>query len=169
MFSEDRGWFALFSRASRLLIHLLLIIAGASILAAVALVTVDVILRKLGYPFKGSVDIVSILGALAVACALPYTTAVKGHVAIEFFFQKLPRRGRLVLDTITRLMMLVLFLALTWQSIRYGLQLRANHQVTPTLQIPVFWVSYLFAASFAVVVLVKIYHLLRPGKTMIQP
>ena len=48
----------------------------------------------------GALDLGKGCGALVIAGALPYTTAVKGHVAIEYFFHKLGRRGRIVVDTL---------------------------------------------------------------------
>ena len=47
---------------------------------------VDIVLRKLGHPFPGAYDITKMAAAVTISCALPYTTAVKGHVAVEFFF-----------------------------------------------------------------------------------
>ncbi|MBN2307412.1 MAG: TRAP transporter small permease, partial [Candidatus Hydrogenedentes bacterium] len=99
----------------------------------------------------------------------PYTTAVKGHVAIEYFFLKLSRRGRIIVDTVCRSIGIVLFSFLTWKSVHYGSALKASGQVTPTLQVPVFWVPYVIALSCGVVVLVILHNLLHPGKEMIKP
>lgn len=170
MVSEDALWFRAYSRFARALTNGLLAVSGLSLLAMTLLVTTDVILRKcFNAPIKGSLDLVSLLGAICIASALPYTTAVKGHVAIEFFFQSLPQRGRVIVDTLARIIVLVLFAFLTWRFIPYGFKFMADGEVTPTLQIPLFWVPWLFSFSSASVVLVKIYHLMRPGQTMIKP
>ncbi len=170
MVSEDAPWFQAYARFARALTHGLLAVSGMSLLAMTLLVTADVILRKcLNAPIKGSLDLVSLLGAISIAAALPYTTAVKGHVAIEFFFQALPQKGRVIVDTLARIIVLVLFAFLTWRFILYGFKFMADGEVTPTLQIPLFWVPWLFSFSSACVVLVKIYHLMRPGQTMIKP
>lgn len=170
MVSEDTPWFRAYGRFARALTNLLLAISGASLLAMVALITVDVVLRKcFNAPITGSRDIVGILGALCIGAALPYTTAVKGHVAIEFFFQMLPRGGREFVDFLARLLVLVFFAFLAWYFVIYGLNLRSYGQVTPTIQIPEFWVPFIYSISCACVVLVKVYHLLQPGKTMIKP
>jgi len=144
-------------------------IAGLGILTMMSITCLDVILRIFRYSFIGAFDIVKIAGALTIAAALPYTTAVKGHVAIEFFYHKLSRRSKIVVDVIIRLLIMVLFGLLSWQCVQYGRSLKATGQVTPTLQLAVYWVPYVMAFSCAVVILVVLYNLLHPGKEMIKP
>ncbi len=153
----------------RIVVFSLTFFAGFGILVMMSVTCLDVLLRIVGLSITGAYDIVSILGALVIASALPYTTAVKGHVAIEYFFHKLHRLGRIILDTFLRLLSITLFLVLAYQSVRYGNSLYRSGEVTPTLQIPTFWVLYVIAFSCAVVVLVIIHNLLHPGKEMIRP
>lgn len=129
----------------------------------------DVIGRRMGSPFKGSYDLVQILGAITIACALPYTTAVKGHVAIEYFFLKLNRTGRIVVDTFARLVSIALFGFFSYESFLFGQSLKANNRVSSTVQIPLFWVPWVIAFCCLVVALVVVHHLVRPGKEMIKP
>lgn len=143
--------------------------AGASLFTMMAVTCVDIILRKTGYPLIGAYDIVKMAACLAIACGLPYTTAVKGHVAVEFFFHRLGRRGRIAVDTMTRVLTMALFSLLTGQFILYGAGLSKSGQVSTTMQLPIFWVPYVMAFSCAVVVLVTLYHLLYPGKTLLKP
>lgn len=161
---------------SRALVHLLkglvhaLAAAAALAVAAMVLITCgDIVLRLAGHPIVGVYDIVRVAGGLTIACALPYTTAVKGHVAIEYFFQKLGPRGRVAVDSAVRLVGLALWSVLTWQYVRYGFILRRSGEVTSTLQLPVFWIPWVFAASFATVFMVTLYHLLHPGRSLLKP
>jgi TRAP-type C4-dicarboxylate transport system permease small subunit len=48
------------------------------------------------------------------------------------------------------------------QFIRYGNTLRQSNQCFQTLDLPIFWMPYLMAVSFAVVVLVIVYQFLSP-------
>ena len=161
--------FAIYSRTIRALVMVLAAVACAAIVTMILVTCADIIMRLFRHPLIGAYDIVNVAGTITIACAMPYTTAVKGHVAIEFFFHKLGRVGRLILDTVIRIMLVVLFSALTWGCIHHGQSLRENGQVTPTLQMPEFWVAYLVAGSCATMVLVTIHHLLEPGKPMIKP
>lgn len=129
----------------------------------------DVVLRKFGISLTGAYDIVKIAATITVAAALPYTTATKGHVAIEFLFHKLGRRGRVLVDAFMRFGGMALFGLLAWGCVDYGNSLRAKGEVSMTLELPIFWLPYLVAASCALVVLVKLHHLTHPGKPMIKP
>lgn len=134
-----------------------------------ALYHVDAVQRVARWLLAGEVDLVEIAGAIVIACALPYTTAAKGHVAIEYFFDKLSPRGRRLVDTPLRLLVMALFAVLAWQSVRYGLALAACGEVTPTLQIPVYWIPYVIAVCLGVSVLVILHGLLHPGREMAAP
>jgi len=162
---------AAYTRVLRIVVYVLIAVAGMSVLAMMAITCADVILRLkwINRPFVGAYDIVKIAGALSLATALPYTTAVKGHVAIEYFFHKLNRCGRIVLDTLIRLLGMALFAFFAWRSVVYGLNLHRNGQVSQTLQLPVFWVPFVIGFCCAVVVLVIGHNLIHPGREMIKP
>jgi TRAP-type C4-dicarboxylate transport system permease small subunit len=153
----------------RRLVRLSAGIAGLSLLTMMGVTCVDVVLRKLGRPLPGAYDIVKMAAAVTIACALPYTTAVKGHVAVEFFYHRLERRGRVVADTLIRLIIIGLFSLFTWQLVLYGASIQKGGEVSMTLRLPVFWVPYVMAFACAVVVLVTLYHLLHPGKALLDP
>ena len=144
-------------------------VACASLMVMVLVTSAEVVLRLFRVSLTGAYDIVKIAAAITIAAALPYTTAIKGHVAIEYFFQKLGRRGRIVLDALMRRGGMALFGLLAWGCVDYGNSLRVKGEVSMTLQLPIFWVPYLLAVSCALVVLIKVYHLTHPGKPMIKP
>lgn len=151
------------------LVRVLAGLAGLAVLAMMVITCVDVLLRRLGQPLHGAYDMVRLASVVTIACALPYTTAVKGHVAIEYFFLKLRRPGRLVVDTLARLAAIALFAVLARQCVAYGQRLRQSGEMMPTLSVPVFWVPYLIAFCCAVVVLVIFHNLTHPGREMIKP
>ena len=155
--------------ALRLIVNILAAVAALAIVVMILVTCVDVVGRRLGYPLKGTYDVVELLGAIMIAGALPYTTACKGHVAIEFLLQKLSRRGRIVLDTFVRLACILLFGFLTWRFIQYGCDLRASGQVTLTLQWPVFWLPWWMAICTAAMIPVLLYLLMHPEKELMKP
>lgn len=144
-------------------------VSGAALLAMMLVTCLDVVLRIFNRPITGAFDIVRIAGAVTVACAIPYTTAIKGHVAIEYFFHKFGRLGRIIIDTVMRLIVIALFTALSWRSAQYGNALRAVGQVSSTLEIPVFWIPHMIAFCCAITVGVTFVNLIHPGKEMIKP
>lgn len=158
-----------YSSGVRWLTLALAAVSGVGVLAMMAVTCVDVVLGVFGRSFVGAYDIIGILAAVTIGCALPYTTAVKGHVAIEYFFLKLPRGGRIVVDSLARLLSIALFGFLAWELAFYGLSLRSNGVVSMTMQIPLFWVPWVLSFACAVVALVIVHHLVRPGREMIKP
>ena len=158
-----------YHQALRALVKALAYVAGASLMVMVLVTSADVVLRIFRLSLTGAYDIVKIAAAITMAAALPYTTAIKGHVAIEYFFHKLGRRGRIVVDALMRLGGMALFGLLAWGCVDYGNSLRAKGEVSMTLQLPIFWVPYVLAVSCVLVVLIKLYHLTHPGKPMIKP
>ena len=160
---------AFYHRALRALVRFLGVVSGAGLLVMVLVTSLDVVLRVFRLSFTGAYDIVKIAATISVAAALPYTTAIKGHVAIEYFFHKLGRRGRIVVDILMRLGGIALFGLLAWGCVDYGNSLRAKGEVSMTLQMPIFWLPYVLAASCVLVVLIKLYHLAHPGKSLLQP
>lgn len=154
----------------RVLVMILAGVSGLAVLTMMGVTTTDVVMRAVTKSsITGAYDIVKMAGAVAIACALPYTTAVKGHVAVEYFFQKLGRRGRIGVDTGTRLLVIAFFVVVARQTLVYGNSLRETGEVSLTLPVPVFWVAYVISAAFAVTVLVKVHNLLHPGREMIKP
>ncbi len=158
-----------YHRALRAVVEALAYVAGAGLMLMVLITSLDVILRKCNLSVTGAYDVVKIAATITAAAALPYTTAIKGHVAIEYFFHKMGRRGRTVVDALMRFGGMALFGLLAWGFVDYGNSLRQKGEVSTTLQLPIFWVPYVLAASCVLVVLIKIYHVTHPSKPMIKP
>jgi len=167
--SASRRAVRVYHTALRALVMVMAAVSGAAIVVMIAVTCVDVVLRMFGSALTGSYDMVRISGAIAIACALPYTTAVKGHVAIEYFFQKMGRCGRIIVDTVCRLLVIAMFAIVARQCFIYGNSLRRTGEVSLTLQIPIYWVAHVIGVALAITVLVKIYNLLHPGREMIKP
>lgn len=157
-----------YTKTLRLLVNTLIIISGLSVLAMITITCIDVVARRFGITVVGAYDLARIFSMITLACALPYTTAVKGHVAIEFFFHKLGRKSRLVVDTVMRTLSVALFILFTIRSFTYGNQLKMSGQVTQTIQIPVYWLAYVISFCSLVVTLVIAYSLFRPNKELVK-
>ncbi|MFW6146428.1 MAG: TRAP transporter small permease [Planctomycetota bacterium] len=145
-------------------------VAAVGVVAMMAVTCTEVASRRLAnHSLVGAVDLVSIAMVFTIAGALPYTTAVKGHVAVEYFFRKLPPLGRIIVDTLTRVVGIALFAVLWYRCMAYGVELRRAGEVMPTLDIPVFWLMWVIGASCGLVALVILYNLFHPGREMIKP
>jgi TRAP-type C4-dicarboxylate transport system permease small subunit len=157
----------LFFTTVRKLIIGFALLAGTAVLGMMGVTVADVVLRVFKVGIVGAYDIVRVCGVVAISCALPYITAVKGHIAIEFLYRSFAPPGRRVLDFGFRLVALVLFAFLVYQNIRYGVSLYASGELMPTLRMPVFWMPGLIAFNALLVFIVILHHLLHPGQEMI--
>jgi TRAP-type C4-dicarboxylate transport system permease small subunit len=158
-----------YAKGLRIAVMALAAVTNAGIMAMVLITCADILLRLIGHPIIGAYDLVRIAGAIAMSCALPYVTAVKGHVAIEYFFQKLHLIGRNIVDTVLNLVGISLFSLLGIESIRSGIKMKSHSEVTATLQLPMFWVLWLVAVCCFMVALVIFYNLMHPRKELIRP
>lgn len=152
----------------RRIIIVLALIAGLAILVMIGVTVIDVILRIFGTGITGAYDIVRIMGIIAISFSLPYVTAIKGHIAIEFFYHRFSRTGRIILDSSFRTISVLVFLLLAWRNILYGLLLLNSNQVMQTLPIPVFWIPWMISLSCVLMILTILYHLFHPGKELVK-
>ena len=120
-------------------------IAAGAIVAMMLLTSADVILRLFRHPIPGTYEIVGLLGAIAISFSLAYTSVEKGHIAVEFLFQKFHRKVRLFISAINDLLCFFFFGLLTWQTIVLASDLKQNGEVSMTLQMPLY--PYVFGIS----------------------
>lgn len=144
-------------------------VAGGAILVMMGITVADVVLRIFGVGITGAYDLVRACGAIAVSCALPYLTAVKGHIAIEFFYHRSGRTGRILMDTTFRLFSLAIFGLLSFYLFRHGLAMLTTGEVFPNLGLPVFWIPFLISFNCLLMMIVIFYHMIHPGKEYIKP
>jgi TRAP-type C4-dicarboxylate transport system permease small subunit len=111
------------------------IIAGVSLVLLMALTLLDVVLRSWGTPIPGTYELVGYAGGIAIGLAMPITSWRRGHVYVDTFLARAPRRLQMIVNVGTRLVGLSLFLVLAWNLVRLGLDLRASGEVSPTLEL----------------------------------
>ena len=113
-------------------------IAVFAVVAMMILTSADVILRLFRHPIPGTYEIVGLLGAVVIAFSLAYTSAEKGHIAVEFLVQKFPRNVQSFIMFVNDLIGAALFGLIAWQSILYASDLKQSGEVSMTIQMPVY-------------------------------
>jgi TRAP-type C4-dicarboxylate transport system permease small subunit len=135
---------------------------GAFLLFAMAVLTcVDVVGRLFKHPIFGSVELVSFMGVLAIATALPFTHLQRGHIGVELVVRKLPGKGRLVLELITETLGLVLFAVIAWRMFVYSYKVYTSGEVSMNLQLPEYYVILALALCLVVFCLAIILSILK--------
>jgi TRAP-type C4-dicarboxylate transport system permease small subunit len=124
---------------------------GALMLVAMTVLTcVDVIGRLFKHPVFGSVELMSLMGALTVAMALPDTHAARGHIGVELFVNRLPGKPRAVVALISGLMSLILFFLVSWQMLEYSVKMMKSGEVSMNLSLPEYLIIFSVAVGFTV-------------------
>jgi len=89
-------------------------------------------------PIPGTFELTEIMLAIAVLTAIGHTQMGRGHISIDLVIAKLPRRIRNIIDCLTDLLSLVIFILVTWQTIVYAHLLYISHDVSAILRLPLF-------------------------------
>lgn len=138
-------------------------VASASLVAMMLLTCADVLMRyAFSRPIIGTYDLVSLMGAVVVSFAMPYTMLKKGHVAVEFLIQNLSKDTQRIIETFTHLIAVSLFSVLIWQAVILAGDMKAAGEVTPTLLLPFYPILYCMAVCFfglCLAILVNLSHI----------
>lgn len=110
-----------------------------SIVAMMALITIEVILRKFfAFSIVGTVEIVAALMVITVFLAWSYTESHNAHVKVEFLVQRLGRKTQSILAAITTLVLLGIFSIMIWQTMVYTLDAWHVGLRYDTARLPIF-------------------------------
>lgn len=118
------------------------IIAGISLVFLMSITLADVLLRSFKVPIPGTYELVALSSAVVIGFSLPFTSWMRGHIYVDFLLVKLPKKVRDIVNLCTRFMVLVLFVLIGWNLIRYGIALHRSGEVSLTLNIPFYPVAY---------------------------
>jgi len=135
-------------------------IAAFALLSIMLLVCADVILRQVGAPFKGTEDLVRMFAVVALALALPSTTAAKTHVSIDYLFQKFNAANRRRINTVTQIILVIAFSVAAYQCALRGWDNLQRGLGSPTLKLPIFWVPWTITLGLILSAFASLKHLL---------
>jgi TRAP-type C4-dicarboxylate transport system permease small subunit len=120
---------------------------AATVLVLIMLITsLDVVLRYLGYPIQGSYDLVTFGAAFVIGFALPRTSWDRVHITVDILVEKIPKK-RAILDVITRIMAISLFVLIGWNFLKLGASFLRTGEGTLTLGIPLYPIAYALGIS----------------------
>lgn len=171
----------LFETTVNQMARLMYYIAGLAIVIMMLITTTDVFLRlcvtlhnSLGWklfsylkPIPGTYDLVALSGSIAAAFAMAHTTAQSGHVAVSLLTRLLPDKPQAVLKLCTDLLSGALFGTLAWRSFVYAGKMKANGEVSMTMELPFHPFVYGLGFSALVVVLVFLIEIKKDMNRMI--
>jgi TRAP-type C4-dicarboxylate transport system permease small subunit len=139
------------------------VVAGTALIGIMLLIGCDIVGRMLGYPVPGTYEIVSMAGGLIIGLALPATSRSKGHVATDILLAKLSPKTRFLLNGMTRLIGVGLFLIAACGMVMMGVRLQASGEVTAELSLPFYATAYAVGSAFLVQAMVLFSEIIKPA------
>ena len=137
-------------------------VAAIGLFIMMMVTVVDVIGRYVfSRPILGAYELVGFLLAVAGPLAMGYSQIKKGHIRVDFLYQRFSKRGQAILTSLAYLIGLVVFSVITWRLIdlvQYYLSLKKG-SATDTLGIPIFPFVIVVAIGCAMLAIVLIYDL----------
>ncbi|NLM10539.1 MAG: TRAP transporter small permease [Clostridiaceae bacterium] len=132
-------------------------IAGWVIVATMALVVVNIILRAVfKNPVKGVYEYTGYLTALVIGFAIAQCAIEKAHIAVDFFIEKLNLKVQLIIDTVLS-GLIILFLAFSSiQVFLYGINVISSGEVSATAHLPFYPFIFMVSAGLFILCLVEI-------------
>jgi TRAP-type C4-dicarboxylate transport system permease small subunit len=150
-----------FEKTVKLLSSFFNLLAAASLTAIILLTCIDVSMRYFfNRPIAATYDLVSLMGAVIAAFAMPYTMLMRGHVAVDLVVRKLSEKKKLAVETVTHVVGILLFLIMVWQCYVLGSDMKAAGEVMPTILLPFHPIVYAMSVCFFVLCLAILVNLL---------
>lgn len=118
------------------------VIAGIGLVFMMGVTMADIIMRALGRPIIGAVELVSFSGAVIIGFALPYSTWMRAHVIVDLLLGRLPPRGKRIMEFSTKLAGSILFFFIGINFILYGLTLIKTGEISPGFRIPYYPITF---------------------------
>ena len=124
-------------------------VGACTALIMVILVTVHVLSRALfKKPLMGTVELEELMIVILVFLGIAYTQVQRKHISVDFLTSRFSENTQNVLSVATSFLSVVLFFALSWQSIVLSMTYLDNGVATFHLRIPTFWLIWIIALGF---------------------
>jgi TRAP-type transport system small permease protein len=118
------------------------VISGLALAFMMVVTLLDVIMRNIGHPIVGSVEIISFCGSIVFGFAIPYASWKKAHVYVDLVVAKLSPRNQIILTAITRCMGIALFVFIGSNFIGYGRDLLRTGEVSASFRLPYYPIAF---------------------------
>jgi TRAP-type C4-dicarboxylate transport system permease small subunit len=127
------------------------IVAGAALVAMMALVFGNVICRAVWQPLMGTYEITAFLAAVTISFALANCAVERGHIALTLFIDRLGPRPQALFDIIVSVLGALLYLVLAWQVTKYAHHMKGTGEVSLTMEIPFY--PFIYGVAFGLLML----------------
>lgn len=123
-------------------------IAGVVLALMIVLTLCDVILRNLGHPITGSMELIQYGGSLVFGFSIPYATWIGAQVLVDLVTQKLSFKKRKRFQAVTRTLGIIMFLFIAYNFFMYALDVKRTGELTASFKIPYYPFCFAISLSF---------------------
>jgi len=131
-------------------------LGGVLLLVVLGLTLANIILRALGMPMRGVVEISGFLGAAAIGLCLPRAQRTGSHIEAGMLNDRLPRTARRVLQSGISLLCLVFMVIATVEMLGLGLFVLEVEELIDGWNFSYYGLVFALAAGCAVQALVMV-------------
>lgn len=117
-------------------------IGGAALTFMMFITVADVILRAGGRPILGVYELVALSLAIVIGFTIPKVSLDRGHVYMEIVLDRLSKRNRAIMNTLTRVLCTLLFIIIGYNLFLIGREFHTSGEVSSTLKLPFFPIAY---------------------------
>ena len=129
-------------------------IGGASVVAMMSVVVVNILSRIVWKPVYQTYDLVGFISTVMVSFSIAYVGIVKGHVAVDMLMERFPQRSQVIISAIGGVLSLGMFSIVAWQCAVYANEMRLTGEVTMTAAFPFYPYVYGISVGTALLCLV---------------
>ena len=129
-------------------------IAGVGLIGIVLLVVANAVSRKTAFgPLMGTYEFAGDLEAIIIAFSICFNQIKKVNISVDLLTMRLSRRANAMVASVMYLVSMVLFGAVTYGLLGYAKDLRVGGEVSMTMHIPFYPITYAVSLCFALLVL----------------
>lgn len=123
-------------------------IAGVVLAFMIVLTLCDVILRNLGHPITGSMEIIQYGGSIVFGFSIPYATWIGAQIVVDLVTQKLGLKNQNRIKAVTRSVGILMFLFIAYNFFLYALDVKRTGELTASFKIPYYPFCFAISLSF---------------------
>jgi TRAP-type C4-dicarboxylate transport system permease small subunit len=120
----------------------LAVVAGTALTFMMLLTVSDVVMRAFGHPIIGTYEVVGLSLAVVIGFSMPKLSLAKQHIYMEFLVDRLSKRNKAIVSTVTRMMCITLFVLIGYGLFSIGNEFRTSGEVSPTILLPFYPLAY---------------------------
>lgn len=144
-------------------------VARIGMVALLALVVANVILRYSWKSIQGTYDYVQLITAVAAVLAVAFTAYERGHIEIEIFTERLPKRVQSGLAMVMMLICTGFFVIASWQSAVVAGGMKEANETTMSVFVPLYPFMWVMAVGLGLTALAFLLRAFEDAHKMINP